>query len=89
MGRGFVTGIGSGGDTTNLDGSHHSSMMAFEYGKDATFHLYIYRGTPFEVVETMEISDDGQRLIRRERITASDGTEQILSAELPTVKLGR
>ena len=85
MGRGFVTGIGSGGDTTNLDGSYHSSMMAFENGKDATFHLYIYRGTPFEVIETMEISDDGQRLIRRERITASDGAEQILSAELPIV----
>jgi hypothetical protein len=37
----------------------------------------------FEIIETIEISEDGQRLIRRERIKGIDGTEQILMAELP------
>jgi hypothetical protein len=43
----------------------------------------VYRGTPFEIIETMEISDDGQRLIRRERVKGNNGSEQLLTAELP------
>ena len=82
-GQGFISAIGSGGGRTGADGNHHSSMIAFEDGKNATVHFYVYRGTPFEVIETIEVSDDGQRLIRRERITAADGTEQTLSAVLP------
>jgi hypothetical protein len=87
-GRGFISGIGTGGGHTFADGIHHSSMIAFEDGKDATYHLYMYRGTVFEIIETIEISEDGQRLIRRERITGIDGTEQILTAELPVSPLG-
>lgn len=82
-GRGFISGLGGGGGHTFADGNHHSSMIAFEDGKDATYHLYMYRGTVFEIIETIEISEDGQRLIRRERIKGIDGTEQILMAELP------
>ena len=83
MGQGFISGIGSGGSMTFTDGTHHSSMIAFEDGKEATVHFYVYRGIPFEITETLEISKDGKRLIRRERITANDGTEQLLTAELP------
>ena len=82
-GRGVVSGIGSGGGMTLADGTHHSSMLAFEDGKETTVHFYVYRGTPFEIIETMEISNDGKSLIRRERIKASEGAEQVLSAEIP------
>jgi hypothetical protein len=64
-GHGFVSGIGSGVGQSFPDGNHHSSMIAFEDGKDATYHLYVYRGTMFEIIETIEFSEDGQRLIRR------------------------
>ena len=37
-GSGFISG-GSGGGITFADGSHHSSMVAFEDGKEATYHL--------------------------------------------------
>jgi hypothetical protein len=46
-GHSFISGIGSGGGQTFADGNHHSSMIAFEDGKDATYHLYMYRGTVF------------------------------------------
>jgi hypothetical protein len=82
-GRGFISNSGSGGGHTFADGNHHSSMVAFEDGKDATYHLYIYRGTMFEIIETIELSEDGQRLIRRERIKGIDGIERVLTAELP------
>ena len=81
--RGFISGTGSGGGQTFADGNHHSSMIAFEDGKDATYHLYIYRGTVFEIIETIEASEDGHRLIRRERIKGIDGNEHVLTAELP------
>ena len=71
------------GGQTFADGNHHSSMIAFEDGKDATYHLYVYRGTVFEIIETIETSEDGQRLIRRERIKGVDGNEHVLTAELP------
>jgi hypothetical protein len=29
---------------TGADGNHHSFMIAFEDGKDATVHFYVYRG---------------------------------------------
>ncbi len=83
-GRGLISAVGSGGGHTFADGNHHSSMVAFEDGKEATYHLYVFRGHMFEVVETIEISADGECLIRRERITGVDGTERILTAELPT-----
>jgi hypothetical protein len=83
VGHGFISGIGSGGGQTFADGNHHSSMIAFEDGKDATYHLYVYRGTMFEIIETIETSENGQRLIRRERIKGIDGNEQVLTAELP------
>jgi hypothetical protein len=82
-GRGFISDVGSGGGRTLADGNHHSSMIAFEDGKDATYHLYMYRGTVFEIIETIEASEDGQRLIRRERIKGIDGNEHVLTAELP------
>jgi len=82
-GRSFISGIGSGGGHTFADGTHHSTMMAFEDGREATYHLYMFRGTIFEIIETIEISQDGQRLIRRERIKGTDGIERILTAELP------
>ena len=85
-GQGVVSAIGSGGGSTLVDGDHHSSMVAFEDGKDATVHFYVYRGTPFEITETIEVSDDGRSLIRRERITASDGTEQTLTVALPVLR---
>jgi len=40
-GHGFISGMGSGGGQTFADGNHHSSMIDFEDGKDATYHLYI------------------------------------------------
>lgn len=82
-GRGFISGTGSGGGQTFADGNHHSSMIAFDNGKEATYHLYIYRGTVFEIIETIEVSEDGHRLIRRERIKGIDGNEHVLTAELP------
>ena len=82
-GRSFISGIGSGGGGTFADGNHHSSMTAFEDGKDATYHLYVYRGTVFEIIETIEASEDGRRLIRTERIKGVDGNEHVLTAELP------
>jgi hypothetical protein len=85
-GQGFLSGIGSGGGMTHVDGSHHSSMIAFEDGKEVTVHIYVYRGTQFEIVETVETSADGQRLIRRERIKGSDGSEQVLTAEIPVLR---
>jgi hypothetical protein len=81
-GRGYISGIGSGGGTTDVVGNHHSSMVAFEDGKDATYHLYIYDGTQFEILETMEESSDSRWLIRRERIMGPDGNEQTLTAEI-------
>jgi hypothetical protein len=83
LGKGFVSSVGSGGGMTFVDGTHHSSMIAFEEGKEVTIHFYVYRGTPFEIIETMEMSEDGQRLIRRERLKGNDGSEQLLTAELP------
>jgi len=82
-GHGFITSVGSGGGHTFADGNHHSSMAAFDDGKEATYHLYVFRGHVFEIVETIEVSPDGERLIRRERITGADGRERILTAELP------
>jgi hypothetical protein len=82
-GNGFISGIGSGTGSTLFDGNHHSSMAAFEDGRDATYHLHMYRGTVFEIIETIETSEDGQRIIRRERIKGPDGLEHILTAELP------
>jgi hypothetical protein len=82
-GRGIISGV-SGGGQTFADGSHHSSMIAFMDGKDATYHLYMYRGTVFEIIETIELSEDGHRVIRSERIKGADGNEQVLKAELPT-----
>jgi hypothetical protein len=87
-GRGFISGIGGGGGHTFADFNHHSSMVAFEDGKDATYHLYVYHGTVFEIIETIEVSEDDQRLIRRERIKGIDGTEQILTAMLPVSPIG-
>jgi hypothetical protein len=58
-------------------------MATFEDGKDATYHWYMYRGTVFEIISTIETSEDGQRLVRRERIKGSDGVERIVTAELP------
>jgi hypothetical protein len=81
-GKGYIGGMGSGGGMTRVDGTHHSSMVAFENGKDATYHLYVYRGVTFEIVETLEESPDGQQIIRRERITGPDGTEQTLTAQM-------
>ena len=83
-GHGLISAVGSGGGHTFADGNHHSSMVAFEDGKEATYHLYLFRGHMFEVVETIEISADGERLIRHERITGVDGSERTLTAELPT-----
>lgn len=85
-GHGFISGIGSGTGMTEVTGDHHSTMIAYEDGRDATFHLYVYRGNTFEIIETVEISGDGQKIIRRERFTAPDGTEQTLVAELPIAK---
>jgi hypothetical protein len=82
-GSGFISGVGSGGGHTFPDGNHHSSMVAFEDGKEATYHLYMFRGHMFEVIETIEMSADGEHLIRRERITGADGSDHILTAELP------
>lgn len=81
MGGGFISGVGSGSGSTRIDGTHHSSMVAFEDGKDATVHFYIYQGTPFEVIETLEVS--GDRLIRSERIKGIDGKEHLVTVELP------
>lgn len=83
-GSGFISAVGTGGGHTFADGNHHSSMAAFEDGKEATYHLYTFRGHIFEVVETVEISADGEHLIRRERITGADGNERVLTVELPT-----
>jgi len=83
-GSGFISGIGSGRGHTFPNGNHHSSMVAFEDGKEATYHLYMFRGHTFEVVETIEMSADGEHLIRRERITGADGNDHILTAELST-----
>lgn len=80
--RGYISGIGSGGGTTDVVGNHHSSMVAFENGKDATYHLYIYNGTKFEILETIEESADGRWLIRQERVVGPDGSEQTLTAEI-------
>lgn len=82
-GRGLISGVGSGGGQTFADGSHHSSMVAFMDGKDATYHLYMFRGTFFEIIETIELSEDRHRIIRTERIKGVDGNEQVLTAELP------
>lgn len=82
-GHGLVSAVGSGAGMTQVDGSHHSSMVAFDDGKDATVHFYIYRGTPFQITETIEMSEDQERLIRCERITSHDGAEQVLTVELP------
>lgn len=79
-GQGFVSSVGSGGGSTNVIGNHHSSMVAFEDGKDATYHLYIYNGTKFEIIETLE--DDGQRIMRGEKVIGPAGTEQVLMAEI-------
>jgi len=83
-GGGFISAVGSGSGHTFADGNHHSSMVALEDGKEATYHLYVFRGHSFQVVETIEISADGERLIRRERITGANGDERIRTAELPT-----
>jgi hypothetical protein len=83
-GRGLAF-AGGGGGHTFVDGSHHSSMPAFIDGKEATYHLYLHRGVIFEVIETIEIAEDSQRLIRRERIRGTDGNEQNLTAELPVL----
>jgi len=83
-GQGLISGIGSGSGHTFLDGCHHSSMLTFVDGKEATFHIYVFRGHMFEIIETLEISDDGQHLIRRERIKGADGVEQVITAQLPT-----
>ena len=55
-GHGFISGVGSGGGHNFPDGSHHSSMIAFEDGKDATYHLYVYRGTMFEIIDSQRDS---------------------------------
>ena len=73
--------VGGGTGSTRIDGSHHSSMPAFENGKDATIHFYVYYGTPFEIIETLERS--GERLIRTERIKGIDGKEHLWTVELP------
>jgi hypothetical protein len=83
-----LASISVAGGHTFADGRHHSSMAAFEDGKEATYHLYIFRGHAFEVVETIEISPDGEHLIRRERITGADGSERMLMAEWPTGSAG-
>jgi hypothetical protein len=82
-GRGFISGVGSGGGTTAVDGTHHTSMAAFADGRDATYHLYLFRGCAFEILETVEVSENGERIIRRERITGADGHEHVLTVELP------
>jgi hypothetical protein len=82
---GGVIAVGGGGGHTFADGSHHTSMAVFVDGKTATYHLYIHRGVIFEVIETITISDDGQRIIRGERIRGADGSEQNLTAELPVL----
>lgn len=83
-GRGVISSIGSGSSSTHIDGTHHTSMPAFENGKDARVHVYIHQGIPFEIIETIEIS--GERLIRTERITGLDEKEHVLTVELPIAK---
>lgn len=80
-GRGLISSIGSGAGSTRIDGTHHSSMVAFENGEDATIHFYVCCGTPFEVIETLKMS--GERLIRTERIKGIDQKEHLLTVELP------
>jgi hypothetical protein len=58
-------------------------MAAFANGKAATYHLYVFRGHTFEILETIEISADGERIIRAERITGLDGHERVLTVDLP------
>lgn len=83
-GRGFISGVGSGAGGSAVDGTHHSSMVAFVNGKDATYHIYIFRGYRFEILETIELSSDGSYILRRETITGADGVEHKLVAEIPT-----
>ena len=82
-GTGFLSSVGSDIGGTSADGNYRCSMAAFEDGKEATYHLYVFRGHMFEVVETIEISADSEHLVRRERITGVDGKERLLIAELP------
>jgi hypothetical protein len=83
-GRGFISGLGSGGGSTAVDGTHHSSMVAFVNGKDARYHIYVFRGHIFEILETIELSDDGRHILRREIITGPDGIEHTVTTEIPT-----
>ncbi len=84
LGRGMITSIGSGAGMTFFDGDHHSSMAAFEDGKDVTYHLFIFRGHKFEIIERYEMTPDGKRVVRQERIKGGNGEEQTVTVEIPT-----
>jgi hypothetical protein len=81
-GRGFITGLGSGGGMTMPTGDFHSSMSAWDEGP-VTYHLRGFSGYTFEMYERLELAKDGTKLVLTQRIVGPNGTEQLLTANMP------
>ena len=81
-GRGFITNVGSGGGGTTPTGDFNSSMIAWDDGP-VTYHLRRFSGYLFEMYERLELAKDGKSLVLAQRFVGPNGTEQLLTANMP------
>jgi hypothetical protein len=81
VGHGFIT-VGSGSAGTMPTGDFHSSMSAWDDGP-VTYHLRRFQGYLFEMYERLELAEDRKKLVLTQRIVGPNGTEQLLTANIP------
>ena len=74
---GFIS-VGSENET----GDFSSSMSAWDDGP-VTYHLRRFRGYTFEMYERLELANDGTKLVLTQLIIGPNGTEQLLTADMP------
>lgn len=76
-GRGFIS-VGS----ENAIGDFSSSMSAWDDGP-VTYHLRRFEGYTFEMYERLELANDETKLVLTQLIIGPNGTEQLLTADMP------
>ncbi len=81
-GRAFIGDTSGSTTVTPGDGNFESSMPAWDNGP-ITYRLRGFRGHLFEIVERLELVNDGTKLVLTQRVVGPDGAEQVLTANMP------
>jgi len=81
-GHGFFTNVGSYVGGTTPTGDFNSYMSVWDNGP-VTYRLRRFSGYTFEMYERLELAKDGKSLVLAQRIVGPNGTEQLLTANMP------